>query len=111
MIAAAGAGPDPIPHKSLTSAKRVDAIQFCLQPEAKAAAQSIAASMSQEEGVRTAVNSFYANLPVSDMSCDLLPNQPAVWEYQRKGKLFKLSGVAAEILVSRLKVDPTKLKL
>lgn len=111
MIAAAGAGPDPIPYRSLTSANLAEAIQFCLRPEAQVAAQSIATSMSREEGVRTAVSSFYANLPVSDMYCDLLNDQPAVWEYQRKGKRLKLSGVAAELLTNRLKIDRDKLKV
>lgn len=111
MIAAAGAGPDPIPRRLLTSTNLAEAIQYCLRPEAQIAAQSIAASMSREDGVKTAVASFYANLPVSDMYCDLINDQPAVWEYQRKGKQLKLSGVAAEILISRLKVDRDKLKM
>lgn len=111
MIAAAGAGPEPIPYRSLTSANLIEAIQFCLRPEAQIAAQSIAGSMSREEGVKTAAASFYANLPASDMYCDLLNDQPAVWEYQRKGKRLKLSGVAAEILINRLKVDCDKLKV
>lgn len=111
MIAAAGAGPEPIPYRSLTSTNLAEAIQFCLRPEAQIAAQSIAESMSREQGVKTAVSSFYANLPVSDMYCDLLEDQPAVWQYQRKGKRLKLSGVAAEILTNRLKVDRDKLKL
>lgn len=111
MIAAAGAGPDPIPYRSLTSANLAEAIQYCLRPEAQIAAQSIAAGMSGEEGVKTAVASFYGNLPVSGMYCDLINDQPAVWEYQRRGKRLKLSGVAAEILISRLKVDRDKLKM
>lgn len=111
MIAAAGAGPEPIPYRTLTSADLADAIRFCLRPEARTAARSIAASMSREEGVKAAVKSFYANLPVSDMSCDLLHDRPAVWEYQRKGKSYRLSGVAAEVLVDHLKVDSRKLRL
>jgi UDP:flavonoid glycosyltransferase YjiC (YdhE family) len=35
MVAAVGAGPNPIPHKSLTSQNLTDAISFCLNPEAK----------------------------------------------------------------------------
>ncbi|KAK6187985.1 hypothetical protein LQW54_013583, partial [Pestalotiopsis sp. IQ-011] len=111
MIAAAGAGPEPIPYRTLTSADLADAVRFCLQPEPPTAAQSIAASMSREEGVKAAVKSFYTNLPVSDMSCDLLHDRPAVWEYQRKGKRYRLSGVAAEVLVNHRKVDSRKLRL
>ncbi|KAF7538095.1 hypothetical protein G7054_g3267 [Neopestalotiopsis clavispora] len=110
MIAAAGAGPKPILYPALNSSNLAEAIRVCLQPEAQTAAQSISVSMSSEEGVRTAVKSFYANLPVSAMSCDLLPDRPAVWEYRRKGKTVKLSGVAAEILINHLKVDSKKLE-
>jgi len=111
MIAAAGAGPEPIPYRELTSAKLTEAIQFCLQVDAQTAAKSISASMNREAGVRAAVNSFYANLPISEMFCDLMPGQPAVWQYRRKDTHFKLSGVAAEVLTSHHKVDGHKLKL
>ncbi|KAL2274526.1 hypothetical protein FJTKL_03102 [Diaporthe vaccinii] len=45
------------------------------------------------------------------MYCDLLNDQPAVWEYQRRGRRLKLCGLASEILTNRLKVDRDKLKV
>jgi hypothetical protein len=111
MVAAASAGPKPIPYKALTAQNLADAISYCLTPQAAAAAQEIAVKMRTESGVRAAVNSFHANLPVERLPCDLLPDQPAVWIYKRKQKSLKLSKVAAELLSEYLKIDGSKLEL
>ncbi|KAI5921686.1 hypothetical protein F4810DRAFT_677383 [Camillea tinctor] len=111
MIAASRAGPMPIPHQSLNSSNLAEAIRFCLRHETFAEAKNIALKMQYESGVSAAARSFYANLPMSNLFCDILPDRPAVWEYRRKGKTVKLSGVAAQILVNYYKVDKNKLKL
>ncbi|KAH7144690.1 hypothetical protein DER46DRAFT_672339 [Fusarium sp. MPI-SDFR-AT-0072] len=110
MVHAGGAGPAPIPFKVLDSNNLAEAIQFCLTPEASAAARQIADKMSSEAGVRRAVASFHANLPLNDMRCDMLPNLPAAWLYEKKGKHIKLSKMAAEILVQEEKVSWKDLK-
>lgn len=66
--------------------------------------------MSSEAGVRRAVASFHANLPLNDMRCDLLPNRSAAWLYDKKGKKIKLSKMAAEILVVSEMVSWNNLK-
>ncbi|KAI1123670.1 sterol glucosyltransferase [Nemania abortiva] len=111
MIAAAGAGPEPIPHKSLTRSNLAGALRFCLREEVATAARCIAMNMSREDGVRQAVNSFYANLPVQSMFCDILKDRPAVWQSQRKGRRYKLSGLAAEVLLRYFQLDRRALKL
>lgn len=111
MIARAGAGPKPIPFKSLTAKNLTEAIQFCLTEEAERSAQSIAYNMSRENGVQTAVRSFYRHLPQPDLFCDIIPDQPAVWQYRRKNKTLKISGLAAEILMDHVKIDHKKLEL
>lgn len=111
MVYAGGAGPAPIPFKSLNSQNLATAIRFCLTPEATTAARQIADKMSSEAGVRRAVASFHANLPLNNMRCDVLPNSAAVWSFQRKGKQIKLSKVAAEILVEAGLVSWKNLKL
>jgi len=98
MIAAAGAGLEPIPHKSLTAEKLADAITYCLTPEAASVAQTMANRINQEDGVRAAVKSFYAHLPRRDMECDLLPGEPAVWKFKMGRRIVKLSKVAAMTL-------------
>lgn len=110
MVHAGGAGPAPIPFKSLNSSNLAEAILFCLTPEASTAARQIADKMSREAGVRRAVASFHANLPLNNMRCDLLPNRSAAWLYEKKGKKIKLSKMAAEILVEGEKVSWNNLK-
>ncbi|KAI0553520.1 sterol glucosyltransferase [Xylaria curta] len=111
MIAAAGAGPEPIPYKSLNRSNLAEALKFCLREEVATAARCIAMNMSSEDGVKQAVNSFYTNLPVQNLFCDLLADRPAVWEYRRKGRKYKLSGDAAEILTRYSQLDRRSLKL
>jgi len=117
MIAAAGAGPQPIHHKTLTEEKLTAAIHYCLSDEARTAASSISRRMRQEDGVSSAVESFQINLPVEQMHCDLLVDQVAVWQYLLKNKgskkktPIKLSDEAAFVLVEHKKIDAKHLKL
>jgi hypothetical protein len=111
MVNAGRAGPAPIPFKSLDKDNLADAIRYCLTPEASASARKIADKMSNEAGVRSAVASFHANLPLNNMRCDMLPNQAASWKFKQNGKTLKLSKIAAEILVNNNKISWKNLKL
>jgi hypothetical protein len=99
MVSAAGAGPQPIPHKQLSSEKLAHAIRFCLTEEASAAATAVSRKMKAEFGVQQAVESFHANLPLSALRCHILSEQPAAWSYAKGGKEVHLSKVAAQILI------------
>ncbi|KAI2465968.1 glycosyltransferase family 1 protein [Annulohypoxylon bovei var. microspora] len=110
MVAAAGAGPRPIPQASLNVDNLVEAIQLCLTPEAREAAQGIAAKMRTENGVKAAVASFHANLPVRELQCDIIKGQPAAWMYHGKKTKLRLSKVAVEILASHLRINDKRLK-
>ncbi|KFY40061.1 hypothetical protein V494_03672 [Pseudogymnoascus sp. VKM F-4513 (FW-928)] len=110
MVAAAGVGPDPIPHKMLTTENLGQAIKFCLSKDAVDAAKEVSARMYDESGVRTAVDSFHRNLPTETLSCDFFPQYAAVWETKVANKSLKLSKVAAEILISKHLVVAKDLK-
>ncbi|KAJ7905039.1 hypothetical protein B0H13DRAFT_2023706 [Mycena leptocephala] len=110
MVAAAGAGPKPIPHKELDVPKLVDAITFCLTPAAASAARTIADKMRSESGVETAVASFHANLPLARLKCDILPDRPATWTLRKGRRKLRLSKLAAEVLVQNSKCDRKALK-
>lgn len=99
MIACAGAGPLPIPHKQLTSDNLKEAIAFCLTQDAKIAAQSLASRMVNESGVQAAVLSFHANLPLETMQCDLIGTASASWRYKKN--YLHLSKLAAQILIEK----------
>ena len=112
MVAAAGAGPQPIPYKTLDSAKLAAAIRICLAPETASAGASIAARMKHECGVREAANSFHRSLPLETMSCKLMECQNVVWLWHRKNsRVLKLSDRAAFILLKHNKVDAKDLEL
>ncbi|KAH7041926.1 hypothetical protein B0J12DRAFT_720801 [Macrophomina phaseolina] len=112
MVAAAGAGPGPIPHRTLTANCLAEAIRFCLTAEASAAARRIADKMRVESGVKAAVESFHANLPIERLRCELLPDQPAAWTLSKgkSKKSIKLSKLAAEVLTQHLGLDRKNLK-
>ncbi|KAJ7182660.1 putative sterol glucosyltransferase [Mycena crocata] len=111
MVAAAGAGPKPIPHKVLDAQNLAKAIIFCLTPEATLSARAIASKMSSESGIKTAVDSFHANLPLERLQCDILPNRPAAWTIKKGNKKIRLSKLAAEVLVGKSQFDRKALKL
>lgn len=111
MVGAAGAGPMPIHHKSLTCENLIEAFEFCLAPEVLDAARSLAADMRQESGVATAVQSFYSNLPVEKLACGILPSEPAVWTHKGPKRSLKISNLAAEILSDKLRVEQGELEM
>jgi hypothetical protein len=111
MVAASGAGPEPIRHNSLTSRALADAIRYCLTPEAIIAARSISQRMKTESGVKAAVESFHKNLPLAAMQCDLIPDQPAAWVSEEKNNVRNISKLAAAILCDNAKLVHKNLTL
>lgn len=100
MVANGGAGPRPIPHRQLNAENLAEAIRYCLSPRAVTAAQGIAAKMGTERGVRAAADSWWKQLPLKRMQCDLVPSQPAVWTFGKSKGQIKLSKIAAEVLLT-----------
>lgn len=111
MVASAGAGPKPIPHKTLTSSNLSEAVKFCLSKEATHAAKEISARMRNELGIKSAVESFHRNLPVEALACDLLPAKPATWILKTSKGMLKISNIAAEALIEEQLVQPKSLKM
>ncbi|KAG7053285.1 sterol glucosyltransferase [Colletotrichum scovillei] len=110
VVAEAGAGPDPIPYRSLTSQKLIQAIQLCLSPDAVRSARKLADAMQRENGVQAAVDAFHANLPQSKMGCDFFSDQPAALVYGRGKKQVKMCRPVASILVKNGKLQRKQLK-
>lgn len=100
MVANAGAGPRPIPHRQLNAENLAEAIRYCLSPRSVTAAQGIAAKMEAERGVRAAADSWWKQLPLKRVQCDLVPSQPAVWAFSKSKGQIKLSKIAAEVLLA-----------
>ncbi|KAL5041625.1 hypothetical protein BDW71DRAFT_217628 [Aspergillus fruticulosus] len=111
MVAAAGAGPTPIPAKELTVDRLAEGIRYCLREQARMAASAIAAKMQSEAGVKAAVASFHRHLPLECLQCDLDPGLPAVWSFSKGRRKLKLSKIAAEVLIADGSIDAKSLTM
>jgi hypothetical protein len=109
MVARAGAGPDPIPHKLLTAGKLADAIGFCLRPESLERAKELASKIAAERGSDMAALSFHQNLEADRLRCTLAPSRPATWRVKRTK--VRLSAFAACTLANANLLDFRDLKL
>ena len=114
MIGTAGAGPEPVPYKSLTAQKLADGIKECLTDECKQEAQRIARSIEAEgDGALNAVRSFQAKLCSRNtdvrMQCSILKDRIAIWK--SKDSDVRLSSLAAYILVSKGQLQWKRLRL
>jgi UDP:flavonoid glycosyltransferase YjiC (YdhE family) len=109
IVARAGAGPAPIPHKQLTVRNLTDAIQKALETSTMERAQAIARKMQEESGVRHGVNSFHRHLDPQSIRCSIIPNQPAAWHL--KHTEINFSALAATVLVKSGKISPDMLVL
>ncbi|KAI1092424.1 glycosyltransferase family 1 protein [Rostrohypoxylon terebratum] len=113
MVGNAGAGPAPVPYKSLTSERLADGIRFCMTNEALEAAQKISRSIELEgDGAQNAVRAFHHNLTLSgegSMRCSILDDRVAVWKVKHTS--LKLSALAADIIVSQGFLSWRKLRL
>lgn len=104
MVANAGAGAQqPIPYKHLSIDALAEGIKQCLSPEAKAAAEKIAAAIAAEgDGARNAVRSFHSHLQLQgekSMRCSILVDRVATWQVKKSP--LRLSTLAAELLVEK----------
>jgi UDP:flavonoid glycosyltransferase YjiC (YdhE family) len=109
MVARAGAGPDPIPHKQLTADKLADAINFCLRPESLERAKELASRIAAEQGCDTGAQLFHQFLEPDRLRCSLAPSRPSVWRVKRTK--IRLSAFAACTLAHENLLDFQDLKL
>ncbi|KAJ5153739.1 uncharacterized protein N7500_009178 [Penicillium coprophilum] len=109
IVAAAGAGPQPVPHKQLTVENLTDAIQNALKPSVQEKAQEIADKMQKESGTRDGVRSFHRHLNLKTLRCAICPTRPAVWHLRQTS--VGLSAFAATVLVEMGALQPENLAL
>jgi UDP:flavonoid glycosyltransferase YjiC (YdhE family) len=96
MVAKAGAGPAPIPHKQLTAENLSEAIQHALLPSSQERAKEMAIKISEEKGNEAGAESFHQMLEVDKMRCSVLPERAAVWRVKRTN--IRLSAAVACVL-------------
>ncbi|KAK0710025.1 UDP-glucose,sterol transferase [Lasiosphaeria miniovina] len=110
VVAAAGAGPKPIPQKELQVDNLADAIRYITSAAAYDAASRLASQMRHESGVDAAVHSFYWNLPLAALTCDLIPEQVARWSMTKHGRTVKLSDTAVAVLIAQKRIQIGQVK-
>lgn len=109
MIARAGAGPQPIPARSLTATNLAAAMVFALQPSVMNDAKVLGKIIAKERGSDDGAKSFHDRLPLGVMGCSMVPYRAAVWRVPRTD--IKLSVLAAAVLRKEKLLDFLKLKL
>ncbi|GMK56083.1 hypothetical protein CspeluHIS016_0211390 [Cutaneotrichosporon spelunceum] len=98
-VAAAGAGPPPIPYKKLTATALADGIRVALSDRARSAAGAIGKAIRAEDGAQAGVASIHRLLPLKVMRCEVDPSRAAQWWCKKHW--IRLSNVAAGALVRR----------
>ena len=109
MIGKAGAGPEPIHHKSLTADNLANGIKKALEPETQQRAEELGASIASEKGTDVGAKSFHDPLDVDALRCSLAPSQVAIWRVKKTD--VKLSGLAAATLGKEGLLDFNQLRL
>ncbi len=109
MVARAGAGPEPIPFKQLTSDNLAAAIKEALLPTMKTQAAAMGDTIRAEVGAEDGAQSFHRQLNLNKMKCSLVPNRIAVWRVRRTQ--VRLSALAAAVLAQEKLLDFHDVKL
>ena len=109
MIARAGAGPLPIPFKTLTASNLADAISSALQPKIVEEAKVLGSKISHEQGSEMGARCFHDRLPGGIMACSVTPHRAIAWKVRKSD--VKLSALAATVLRKEGHLDFQKLKL
>lgn len=102
ICAAAKAGAhECVPYKKLTAEKLAESIEQCFSEESQRNVQAIADGIEREgDGARKAVDFFHASLPLRgtySIRASIMQSQTSAWRI--KGSAFRLSPLAAELLV------------
>ncbi|KAE8361542.1 hypothetical protein BDV27DRAFT_132880 [Aspergillus caelatus] len=109
LVAKNGAGPEPIPHKTLTADNLANAIAFCLTPTTVEHAQSLSQRINAEDGAQAALESFHQQLRPDQLRCALCPNRPAVWRIRETKTV--ISAFAAAVLIQNKELTHKHIKL
>ncbi|KAJ3573386.1 hypothetical protein NPX13_g4725 [Xylaria arbuscula] len=109
MVARAGAGPDPIPYKKLTSEGLAEAITIALKPETQEKAKELGEKIREEKGADIGAQSFHKHLDIDALRCSVAPSRVAVWRVRRSQ--IHLSAFAAATLVNSGYLQYSDLKL
>lgn len=107
MISKSGAGPPPMPGKTVTANQLAAAFDFVHQPETQAAALKISTNFQNENGCEVAVRSFHAYLPVDKMRSDLDSTFGACFQLEKYN--LQISRPVAQVLLTAELIEESDL--
>lgn len=96
MVYRAGAGPPGCPIKSLTPDILKEAFICLKSEEVISRAQQLGGAMALEDGVSEGVKSFYKNLPIQDMLCEV-----SVFDVYGKHRIAELYCPDCDLKISK----------
>jgi UDP:flavonoid glycosyltransferase YjiC (YdhE family) len=109
MIARAGAGPDPIPFKSLTAIRLAAAIETALTSTVQVRSHLLGSLVNDEDGVEAGILSFYQQLNLSMLQCTLTPISAATWRIRKTN--IRLGSTSSALLIDMGLLGLEKLEL
>lgn len=98
IIEKKGAGPRPLPGKSISVRQLIEALHFVHKSTTRAAAERIRDDILKEDGCASAVHAFHANLPLKYMYSDLESTFAAC--YRSNKYKIQISRPVAQVLVA-----------
>ncbi|CAF3539582.1 unnamed protein product [Rotaria sordida] len=109
VISKSGAGPPPIPGKSITAKQLAAAFTFVHDPKVQSAALKISSAFHHEHGCENAVRLFHTNLSLSKMHSDLESSFSAC--FRLKDYNLQISRPVAQVLVAAEAIEESQLTL
>lgn len=109
MVARAGAGPNPIAYKDLTSDVLADSIRKAQLPETISKAREMSERIEHETGCENGAQSFHQHLDLDQLRCQLCPTRAAAWRV--RDTEIRLSPFAAAVLGRENLLDFKDLRL
>ncbi|CAM4955396.1 unnamed protein product [Rotaria socialis] len=109
MINKSGAGPAPIPGKTITAKQLAAAFKFVHDPDAQAAALKISLNVQNENGCEAAVRSFHAHLPLNRMRSYFEPSFVARFRLNEYD--LRISRPVTQVLIATRAIQLSQLSL
>ena len=107
IIETSGAGPRPLPGKSMKADELAEAFHFVHKPATRVAAERIRDAILKDDGCAAAVHAFHANLPLKRMHSDLEPTFAACLRCEKYD--MQISRPVAQVLVAAGLLDESEL--
>ena len=109
MISRSGAGPEPLPGKDLNTTDLIEAFKIAHEAGTRTAAEKLRIKFQQENGCKTAVESFHTHLSLDKMRSDLESSFVACFRLNEYN--LQVSRPVAQVLISAGLIEESQLTI